>query len=653
MDPYFDVAIADVRGFDLGDDAELLADLHSRRVTSPASLSTDDWMLLGVLSHRAGAPEDAQHCLDKAARDEDLPGLARYLQSQMRLSQGRLAEAAALLEMAEAAVGDSLSVPAADLLHARGSIARAQGDVAEATTLYRRAMGSAPTAPRALVLARVLAAQSKADAALAATAVACRLEPMRPATLLAAAEIETDLGAHERAAEHLNAILDLDPTQLEHIAARPTFANLDPGSPITAVLAPADRDYGWLEGFDDWLDELRADPELAGLDLRWLDEAESLEKTEALVASFADRGPLGTLHTEATLSLCKELLHGRRVVARGPCSPSRIGKTEFSWLLIDARDPTTLLLAPSFQTPPFLWIDIGTTRERLEAGLATLRCPPGLDRIRMRGRARGFMGYRLRFGVPSPYTAGAVPANALELDQHFALSPFLEPGSWGSAYADDPWPDAIPEQPDMMLKFSDRQKRVSAQAPGSVWSVTHRTLYSRSYIGIELHHRDIFAFDIRYQPAPHAAVVERVNAHFGCDYPTDLPLDVVAAILGFGFDAATELLSQLESTADPDEIAALLTVLSALRHDDLSATRVYRRYMDHPDPVVRATLCNIFSAYNHESMLEEMCALETDDELREQLEAILDEGIPVTELDPYSDYELTEGEEFEAAEGQE
>jgi hypothetical protein len=83
-------------------------------------------------------------------------------------------------------------------------------------------------------------------------------------------------------------------------------------------------------------------------------------------------------------------------------------------------------------------------------------------------------------------------------------------------------------------------------------------------------------------------------------------------------------------------------VISALRHTDLSMVRVYRRYMDHPDPVVRTTLCNVFAAYNFESLLEEMTVIEPDAEIAAQLERLLDEGIPVTELDPYSDYSTDE-----------
>jgi hypothetical protein len=306
------------------------------------------------------------------------------------------------------------------------------------------------------------------------------------------------------------------------------------------------------------------------------------------------------------------------------------------------RKPESLFLALSEAYPPFLWIDAGTTEQTLASALAEFFPQPDLSRVELPASARGFMGYRLQFGVPSPYTGGIEPANALELDHHFTLNPFLETASWGSAYAEDPWPAVIPKQPRFEAKFAERQRKVAEQARGAVWSVTRRTRHSRSYLSVELHHRDVFVLEVRYRPSRQIALVDRLNNHFGCDYPLDMPPDAIGALLGFRFDSAADLLAQVDATSNPDEIAGLLSVISALRHTDLSMVRVYRRYMDHPDPVVRTTLCNVFAAYNFESLLEEMTVIEPDAEIAAQLEGLLDEGIPVTELDPYSDYSTDE-----------
>jgi hypothetical protein len=178
---------------------------------------------------------------------------------------------------------------------------------------------------------------------------------------------------------------------------------------------------------------------------------------------------------------------------------------------------------------------------------------------------------------------------------------------------------------------------VAQQARGHVWSETRRTRHSRSYLTIEVHHRDVFVAEVRYRPSPHVAVIEAMNAHFGCDYPTDMPVDAVAALLGFQFDGAADLEAELSRATDPEQLSALLYVLSALRHDDLGALPLWRRYLEHPSLDVRSTIGDIAVAYNYEVVLEEMSLREPDPELRAEIEALLDEGLPVPADDPWDD----------------
>ncbi len=75
-------------------------------------------------------------------------------------------------------------------------------------------------------------------------------------------------------------------------------------------------------------------------------------------------------------------------------------------------------------------------------------------------------------------------------------------------------------------------------------------------------------------------------------------------------------------------------VISALRHSDLDAQSLYRTWAKHPDPVVRATVCSIAAAYNYESLLELMSLDEGDAQLREEIAAVLDEGIAPPDPEP-------------------
>lgn len=639
MDPYFDVAAAELRGFDLGDDAELSAALQEKRENGHGVLTAEDWMLLAILRFREGDTEDAIGCLERAARLGHVVSLARYLQGQVLLATGDIDDAAASFDQAAAARLHDAHLPEPEVIHAQGSIARARQEPEEALVLYRRALQlDSRSSGRWRATAELLLELDRPHEAHEALLRALEEDPEENDPLYFLAVTSAALGEFEATAHWLRTLLQRDPNARSRALQDERLTAIDDPR-VTGVLHLASAtDLEWLEQFPSWLAALRDGIGIERFGLRWVCEAESREFGQRMRETY-EQGPIGTMHTPATLALARELLDRSRLVAFGPSSTTRDRIREPTLLFIDETNPDGLRLALSESYPPFLWLDAGTTTATLLESLATVFPRPRLRRLEMTRTARGFMGYRLRFGVPSPYSGEIEPANAAELDRHFAVNPFVESASWGSAFADDPWPDEIPRQPGYVSKIAIRQREVNQQAEGAVWSVSRRTRHSRSYLSIELHHRDIFVIEVRYRPAEHYEVIDDLNGHFGCDYPTDMPLDAVAALLGFQFDSIEDLTARLDTTADPEQLAGLLTVLSALRHSDLGVVRYYRRYMDHPEPVVRATLCNIFAAYNYESMLEEMSVVEPDEEIRAQIEALLDRGIPAPQHDPYSDYD--------------
>ena len=634
MDPYFDAVTAELRGFDLGDDDELLGELVRRRAQTTKSMGFADWMLLGVLMHRAGADEEALSCFEEASAMGQHVAVPRYLQAQLFLDRGQADDAEALLDLAEEHNEQTPAVPPAELTHARGSVALARGDTEEALSYYAAALRiEGNSCLRWLDLANLCRAIGRLDDACEAAQQASKIEPDCEPAYYCLACAAAAAGHDALALEALQASFELSPDRKHDVAEAAEFEGLrdDPGYRALFEEEPPPQDGTddeWLGDFPPWLQRIRDDAALTQAGVQWLDRSASDERSDTLRALYEDAGPRGVTHTEATLHFARKLTRRARIVARGPVSMRRDGVEEPSWLVVDEREPTRLFVALSFEYPPFLWLDAGSTAQSVEDTLGDYFPAPTRERRSLRGHARGFMGYRGRFGVSSP-TGDLVPADELGIDHHFALCPFLEPGSWGSAYADDPWPEHVPEQPNSVLHFERRQRDTNRQADGLVWSRTRRTRHSRSYVGYELHHDDVFIIDVRYTPSQQTAVVERMNDHFGCDYPRDMPVDVIAALLGFGFDSARDLQNELETTADPQALAGLLSLLSALRHSDLSMFRIFRRYMDHPDTGVRTTLWNVFAAYNYESLLEEALLLEEDPEVEQQLRTLLDEGIPM------------------------
>jgi len=668
--------MAEIRGLDLGDDAELLVRLDAR---VPYGLSADEQLLRGVLLHRAGRPDDAVICFDQAAERGVGRSRALYLKSCVLREADRMGEALEALEEAQAAASEDGLLSAADLVHAGGLLDWCVGNHADALAALERALAFDDTsAARWLHRGQLLVELGRLDEGARAFDRAVLEEQDLDLAMVERAALEARRGRPDAAADWLTKAIRLEPGHRRHAAEDPRFAPVREHAAFAELMprVRAPEQLAWLDDLAQWMSALRRDPELEPLGLEWLGETESERILRDLLAEH-ERGPLGTMHTDATLRRSRELLATRRAVARGPGSRTRERVEEPCLLFVDALRPQDgLLLALSASYPPFLWLRVEPRARGLRRALAesflSARKPStaaaaGSDasgarrplRVDMPHRARGFLGYRSRFFVPSPYTGGLEPATILELDRHFSMNPFVESAAWGSAYDDDPWPDEIPAQPGLTLKLAERQAQVAQQERGHVWSLTRRTRHSRSYLTIEVHHGDLFVAEVRYRPSPHVGVIEAMNTHFGCEYPTDLPVDAVAALLGFQFDGAADLGTELTRARDPEQLAGLLYVLSALRHDDPGALPIWRRHLEHPSIEVRSAVVDVAIAYNYEVLLEEMSAREPDPALRSEIEALLDEGIPVPEDDPWDDVgaedtvELDEGDMVEEGDTEE
>ncbi len=645
--PFFEDLCAEIRGIDLGDDAWLTERL-ALRASGEHGLDHEAWLLFAVLSIRSDADADAMHALARAEAAGASPPVVAFLRAHLLAGRGELDAAAAALEataaLETADAGKDAAIATADLEHARGALAWARGDTTAALAHFGAGLADDPhDGRRWLDAGRLQANMGRWDGAEQAFAEALAQDDDLDDAHYERAALWLARDRVEAAATTLASLAERAPWLRERARLDPRWRAVRNLPAVAAVLTPSPRPPVWLGGSAAWLPELAREQALTDLGITWLGADESAAHTERLALTH-QRGAPGIIHTPATTALWTEELADAVVVARGPVLVGRDRRcAPMLWVLDRRRDALRLL--PSERYPAFLWIPAGRDVASMRAAMHGLVPQPFAGRTALAGRARGFIGYRKALGVPSPYTGELEPAGAAELDRHFALSPFVEPGAWGSSRIDDPWPDEMPAQPHLQLRMAAREQIVTEQAKHRVWSIARRTRHSRSILAIELHHRDIFVADVRYRPTSDNGVIAAMNRRFGTEYPTDMPVDVVAALLGFRFDAAADLETQLAThtrggdASDPSLAAGLLQVISALRHDDLAVGALYRRWVDHDDSVVRSTLYNIFVAHNHESLLEEACVTEPDAELRAQIEAILDEGTLPVHWDPYRDDE--------------
>lgn len=632
-DPYFDATVADIRGFDLGDDAPVLAALEAAGPGLPPS----DRLLRAVLRLRDGQSQAALDDLEAVAAVGHALSVARYLQAGIAAGAGRLDSAAAFLERARAAAKADTLVPEADLCHAEGVLAWRRGEIEDALARVALGLDHDDTEPRRWMDRASLAALlSRPDEQRSALERALELDHELATAHweLAIALLGTDhTGDAER---HFDHALRLDPGLRLRVHTDVRLSAARDRPELAARLGPpAAPDRRWLDTAPSWLATLLRDPTVTERSVTALGSADRDRLGSALRETWAT-GPVGTLHTAATLQHARERLARMRPVALGPGARTREGAEERTSLWLDEADPTRLWLALSEAVPPFLWIDAGADPTSVTAALDGHVPRPAWRRGDLTRTVRGFFGYAGQLVVPSPYGGELETAGIAELERHFSLSPFLEAGAWGSAFAEDPWPDVIPAQPGLALKLEARGREVAAQAEGHPWSMSWRLRFSRSHFTLEVHHDELFVVEVRYRPSPHGDVVATMNATFGCDYPLDLPLDAIATLLGFPFDGATDLEPILDASEDPAEIAGILLVLSALRHSELDAHVLWRRFAAHPHELVRTTVANIALAYNFESLLEERSLLEHDPGLRTQIEEALDAGIDPPDWDPWA-----------------
>ncbi|MBL4685908.1 MAG: tetratricopeptide repeat protein [Nannocystaceae bacterium] len=635
-DPFFEETISAVRGFDLGDDDELLAALER----PDQALSPDERLLRGVLHLRAGRSEPAMADLDQVASTGHPTAMSQvhYLRSRLLAQHGRTAAAGEALDAAERAAQTDGGIPEAELAHARAWAEWQAGRPDDALAHVARGLTlDASSGDRWRDKGSLYIELSRPTDAITSLKRALTLQTDDAAAMALQAIAYAATDDVNESARWLERALHLAPERRAALASEPRLTGVRYHPSVARLLEPpAPAEVAWMDEKASWISALRYAMTRTDTSKRhpieWLDRTESRRLHSRMTAEH-ERGPLGTMHSAATLDHAREVLSDRVIVARGPSSATREGAEERCLIAMDPRPHGELWVALSDIYPAFLWIAAGRDAASVTRVLDEYFPRPTLPRLEMHREVRGFIGYRERIVVPDPHSGRLQPAGEVEIDRHFTLNPFVESAGWSSAFTDDPWPDQIPSQPGVMLKIDRRRRKLAEQAPGAVWSMTRRLRHSRGYLSVQRHHGDVFVAVVRYRPTSHPSTVQAVNKQFGTDYPEDLPVDAIGALLGFQFDSADDLQASLQATTDPYDIAGRLMVLSALRHSDLDAQAVYRTWAKHPDAIVRATVCSIAVAYNYESLLEIMSVDENDSELRAQIEAVLDEGIAPPELE--------------------
>lgn len=314
----------------------------------------------------------------------------------------------------------------------------------------------------------------------------------------------------------------------------------------------------WLNNFPEWLPRLAADPAAAELGLVWLSEAQGRERAQSIADTYAGEGsPLVPLPAPV-LASARKMLAGKVVVATGPKMAMRVSGEEIeSLLIVDKSRPEELLIALSRDYPPFLWIPAGTTVSSIRDALVDYFPKEAPPRAHLHRIVRYFIG-----------NERMLDTDIYGVENHYVASPFTAELSWGSASAEDPWPARI-EDAGQSVNFMNDVLQKARQDDASVYTTSFRLQHSRGILTLE-DHGGLFVIEIRYLPSPHRDVVVAVNRRFSFTFPSDMPVDGVAALLGLSLQTEATLKETLADHELAEDHDLVLHALAALKSGDLT-----------------------------------------------------------------------------------
>jgi hypothetical protein len=326
----------------------------------------------------------------------------------------------------------------------------------------------------------------------------------------------------------------------------------------------------WLKNFPDWLSTLAEDPEVAALGLTWIaSEAEGQARAQGMAEEYAGEGsPLVPLPAHI-LATSHKMLGSKVVVATGPRMPMRVSATEIeSLFLIDPSRPDELLFALSRDYPPFLWISAGTTAAEIRAAFSGYFPPALPPRAKLHRIVRYFFG-----------NERMLDTDIYGVENHYVASPFTAELSWGSAMPEDPWPARIEgaaeaESTDYMINVRERAR----QDERAIYTTSFRLQHSRGVLTLE-DHGGMFVVEVRYLPAPNRDVVVGLNRRFELTFPSDMPVDGVAALLGLSLQTDTTLKDTLSDHELAEDHDLVLHALAALKYNDFTLATDFRPFL--------------------------------------------------------------------------
>jgi hypothetical protein len=145
--------------------------------------------------------------------------------------------------------------------------------------------------------------------------------------------------------------------------------------------------------------------------------------------------------------------------------------------------------------------------------------------------------------------------NLSKMQNDLLNTKLIEPFMWGSKYSDYPFnrklvTNATNKQKIMYISQAMEQKNNKSR-------LSCRTIWSKSLLKIT-HKNDYINIEIRYNTYPNNEIVKNINQKYDKNFPTDMPTDLVIALVQYPFISYRHIINQHDNIL---EIKTLLDII--------------------------------------------------------------------------------------------
>ena len=322
---------------------------------------------------------------------------------------------------------------------------------------------------------------------------------------------------------------------------------------------------------------------------------------------------------------CEQITQRSLILAEGPALVDRRTRSEYARALLwydPERPEQPWLDLGAF--PAILWLPVAASAEAVGATIREYFRPQHPNALELTSTRRWITGipssvlYDVTTG--DAYADEKLPAEeaVTALAKQFILNFALEGIWWGSAHDADPFPGAF-EPGNTLLELARSMNEAMRQDANRVAACNFRTRWSGSILRGECHFGYFLVLQATYAPARHQSTIRWLNERFETSFPEDLPIDLVAALLGRHLGSADAV--EAEAFAPGAHTPSLLHALAAILHDDLRLVDILRRAAASDDRKQRGAVAYIAHHYGYERLLLELSCSERDPELLRRLRA--------------------------------